>query len=359
MKYLKIIFATLVLVSCQTKESEFVCPPCDLTCDKLTFEKPGICPHCNMALIKKSDLLAEPTLVPDEIDLKIGSGVFLLRDSKNEKDISFNVYYHKPQNFSDTSKILLVIPGAGRDGDEYRDAWVGNSEKYNVLILSPMLEEEHFPFEDYHLCGLITDLNLEEAVEYIDGTNQVQLNDEEFSFKINLDKEKWIFNRFDKIFDLVVKSIGSKQTSYDIFGHSAGGQILHRMALLHQSLNVNNLIAANSGFYTLPNVESQLPFGLHGLNITSNDLVKTFSNNLTILAGELDNANETNGTLLRSSIADEQGTHRLARAKYFYNFSKSKAAVLGADFKWNIETVPQVGHNHKLMGNAAAKILYE
>src|SRR5207244_10849703 len=29
----------------------YVCPPCGLPCDKLTFDKPGSCPQCGMTLI--------------------------------------------------------------------------------------------------------------------------------------------------------------------------------------------------------------------------------------------------------------------------------------------------------------------
>jgi putative intracellular protease/amidase len=33
----------------------YVCPPCDEDCDKLTFDKPGVCPHCGMTLVEKTD----------------------------------------------------------------------------------------------------------------------------------------------------------------------------------------------------------------------------------------------------------------------------------------------------------------
>src|SRR5262249_62166674 len=34
-------------------EASYVCPPCGLNCDKLTFDKPGTCPACGMTLIEK------------------------------------------------------------------------------------------------------------------------------------------------------------------------------------------------------------------------------------------------------------------------------------------------------------------
>jgi CubicO group peptidase (beta-lactamase class C family)/putative intracellular protease/amidase len=33
----------------------YVCPPCGLDCDRLTFDKPGVCPHCGMTLVEKTD----------------------------------------------------------------------------------------------------------------------------------------------------------------------------------------------------------------------------------------------------------------------------------------------------------------
>ncbi len=31
----------------------YSCPPCNSTCDSLEFKEPGVCPHCNMVLVRK------------------------------------------------------------------------------------------------------------------------------------------------------------------------------------------------------------------------------------------------------------------------------------------------------------------
>jgi putative intracellular protease/amidase len=46
-------------VVAQTPKEIFVCSPCERECDKLIFEKPGGCPHCNMVLVKKTDISDE------------------------------------------------------------------------------------------------------------------------------------------------------------------------------------------------------------------------------------------------------------------------------------------------------------
>jgi rhodanese-related sulfurtransferase/DNA-directed RNA polymerase subunit RPC12/RpoP len=35
---------------------QYVCPPCGNDCDKIVYDKPGTCPHCQMQLVKKSSI---------------------------------------------------------------------------------------------------------------------------------------------------------------------------------------------------------------------------------------------------------------------------------------------------------------
>ncbi len=359
MKVYKLIFLiSLFILSCKNKQGDYVCNPCDLSCDELSFSEPGICPHCDMALIKKNDLTKKKQLVLNEVVIQEGSGEFLIDGGLGKEKKPIKVFYHKPKNYTKDSEILLVIPGAGRNGDSYRDAWIEESEKYSVLILSPMYPENEYPFEDYHLCGLISNLNLKNSITRIDNTNMVNLDEDNFNFTVNLNRNKWIFNDFDRIFDLVVNKLGSNQTQYDAFGHSAGGQILHRLAVCAISSKVNRILASNSGFYTLPDFDTELPFGIKNTPISKEDLKASFKRNLVLFIGELDNESETGGTLLRSHSADLQGLHRLERAKFFFHQSKSIAEKMEYDFNWKLEIIPNIGHNHSKMGDTAAKYLY-
>ncbi|MFK8008348.1 MAG: hypothetical protein AB8H03_18465 [Saprospiraceae bacterium] len=357
-KWILILILLTIIFSCKKNRGDYVCKPCDLPCDTLTFSSPGICPHCNMELVKKSEVINEAKLLVNEINLSTGSGVFLVEGGKDRKEKSIKVYYHQPKNFTADSKILIVLPGAGRNGDGYRDAWEEASEKYNVLILSPMYSEEDYPFEDYHLGGLIKKSNLRDCIEFVENTNIAKLDEAKFKCEINKNQSEWIFKDFDRIFNLVVNACHSSQNQYDIFGHSAGGQILHRMAIFNPTSKANRIIAANSGFYTLPNFETTLPFGIKNTLLKKEDLKNSFNQKLILLIGENDNVNETGGTLLRSPTVDQQGFDRLERGQYFYEISKKIAAELKTDFNWKINLVPNVGHDHRRMRESAAKVLY-
>ncbi|WP_445384424.1 hypothetical protein ACT6NV_10600 [Robiginitalea sp. IMCC44478] len=348
-------FLLLIFMGCilpyQEVNAQYICKPCNASCDLLAFSEPGLCPQCEMGLIAGSQE------VDEDIHLSKGSGNFLFKDSRDPAK-SIRVFYYKPKNFTADSEILMVIPGAGRNGDDYRDSWIELSEKYSVLILSPSFSEIFYGFEDYHLGGVISKSNIIGLVSPIEGTNRVLVDEANLEFTVNPDPTAWLFGQFDHIFDTAVAATGSKQTTYDLFGHSAGGHILHRLALFHSSHKINRILASNASFYTLPNSEYSYPFGLAKSPLEGKDLASVFANKLVVFLGEEDNAQETGGTFLVSSSADAQGSHRLERGKFFYEEAKKTAKNLGFDFNWKLVVVPGIGHNYKKMGEAAAKYLY-
>lgn len=71
----------------------------------------------------------------------------------------------------------MVIPGAGRNGDDYRDTWIETSEKYGVLIISPSYPEKDYNYGDYHLGGIVKNLDLSKGISFKKGTNQVHIDE--------------------------------------------------------------------------------------------------------------------------------------------------------------------------------------
>jgi transcriptional regulator GlxA family with amidase domain len=77
MKYL-FLFLTVLLIGCNSVPSDkkvevekktFVCPPCDQSCDTLTFDVHGKCPQCSMELVSKSQALTICFYLQDGIEL--------------------------------------------------------------------------------------------------------------------------------------------------------------------------------------------------------------------------------------------------------------------------------------------------
>lgn len=299
------------------------------------------------------------TSFTQKIELNSGSGFFKINGIGKHQNDSITIFYHKPINFTQSSKILIVVPGAGRNGDSYRDSWIKTSEKHSVLILSPSYPEKDYNYGDYHLGGVVKDLDLSKGVSFKKGTNQVHIDEDVIEYTIETNNANWIFNDFDRIFEIVKNSTNSNQKKYDMFGHSAGGQILHRFVLFQPNSKADRILASNAGTYTLPDFETSYPFGIENLNIPKKQLKRSCNKKLVLFLGELDNILETRGRMLRSKTADKQGTSRIERGKNFYSFSKELTKTSEMTFNWELKIVPNVGHDQKKMAKAAAKYLYE
>lgn len=280
-------------------------------------------------------------------EISSGSGHYAIVGGPKQQEKCIDVYYHVPKDVSENSPIVVVVPGAGRNAWDYRDAWVQASEKYNVVVLSPSFSEKHYPrFWNYNLGGMITDVEISGSPRRISGYN------------ISLNPETWILSDLDRIFHGAREELGLNASHYDAFGHSAGGQFLQRMAIFHLEHRARRIIAANSGWYTVPVFDDQFPYGLEGSAATRKTLKLAFKSPLVIYLGELDNKDETRGDLASSPEIDIQGPGRVERGRYFYSQSLKTAKDMRAEIEWEMVVVPNVGHDYRGMSAAAAEYLY-
>ncbi|MEJ2446094.1 MAG: hypothetical protein P8Y42_22030 [Exilibacterium sp.] len=308
------------------------------------------------------NLIEEPLVKKGVMpDLHVGSGNFQFNSQRSGEKAPITVFYHMPKKYTPDTKILLVVPGAGRNAWDYRDSWVDLSEKYNVLVVSPSYSEEAYDYAAYHLAGIVTGIEFKNyTVSKVNGRiNKYHVADKDVITGEVTPPNAWLFRDFDDIFNQVVHLANSNRQNYDVFGHSAGGQILHRMAIFYTESKADRIIASNSGSYTLPSFESEYPFGVKGTTLQKKSFTKVFSQNLTVLVGEQDNDTEKRGTMLHTSSLDRQGLGRLSRGKTFYNESRRSANEFGSELEWGFCMVEGVGHDHRKMGQAAARRLYD
>ena len=298
----------------------------------------------------ESDLGFEPQV------LSPGAGLFEIAGGRGRINDRIKVHYYLPDGLRSDSRVLLIVPGTGRNSYEYRNEWLGAARKKNILIAALGYPEDQYDFAAYHMGGVMKNLTIENLPADISGV--IRLNDDDIKFDANTDKKDWLFSDFDRLFVLLRTMIGLTTDRYDIFGHSAGAQILHRLALFHPKSRADMIVAANAGFYTLPDLTRPLPTGLDGTGITKAELVDAFTANLTLLLGENDDGEDAGGILLRTPTIDEQGQGRLSRGRYFYKTGQEQAAALDSPFRWRLKTVPGVGHDFRAMSRAAHDILY-
>lgn len=335
--------------------AEYVCPPC-LPCrmDDRIFNAPGRCPGCGMQLIPR------PVKVADANLSRTGNGAFTIPGGIGHEKHSITVSFYRPASYNTSSPILLVLPGSGRNGTEYRDAWKEVADAKGVFVAALTYPEKDYDFAAYQMGGVIRNLRMQNLPVNADGSTPavVRLRDEDITFDVNDRADEWLFRDFDRIFEVLVTALGSSRTSYDLFGHSAGGQILHRYALLHPHSRADRIIAANAGFYTLPDLDTTQVLGLKGTGATRTTLAAALSAKLTVLLGEQDDSGEEGGINLHTPKIDVQGIGRLQRGRYFFKKGEALARDMGVPFAWKLHTVPNVGHEYQKMSAAAGEILF-
>lgn len=246
------------------------------------------------------------------------------------------IYYHIPEGNMKNMPVQFVMHGDNRNGDGYRDAWIKKSNEYGFVTICPNFAKDIFGDEEYHRGNL--------------QASDKSQNPESF----------YVYNLIDEIFDFFIDNSASKAKKFNIYGHSAGGQFVHRMLTFRGGRRIGTAVSANAGWYTVPTNEINFPYGVGDPSGKTPgytfDKKSFYAAPLTILLGTADTLRTKN--LNQSKRADKQGKNRLERGNNYYNWCKADAEKLGYEFNWKIDYVEGVGHSNKKMGPAAADIIY-
>ncbi|SHK49550.1 hypothetical protein [Rhodothermus profundi] len=267
----------------------------------------------------------------EAISLAPGRGSFLYPYPFFEQPLT--VWYYLPDNFPPDGRVVIVMHGVKRNAHTYRDQWISHARRFHFLVLAPRFPAQQFSSRGYH---------------------QGNMQDAQGRFQ---PERLWTFTVIDSLFQYVRRLLQLTTNRFALYGHSAGGQFVHRYALFRSSTQADLLIAANTGWYTLPRWDITYPYGLKGSPLTRVDEVaRAFQRRLIVLLGEKD-TDPQDPYLNNAPEARAQGPHRLARGLYFYQNARQQADSLGLPFCWGLQTVPEVGHSNRGMAGPAAQLI--
>ncbi len=274
---------------------------------------------------------------PPRIDT--GPGRFLYKDPAAATGKSLWVWTYRPASFTADSPVVFVMHGVKRNADVYRNNWIALADFHGFLIVAPEFSRDDFPGSWHY--------NLGNVLYRADSNGTLAANARRY----------WSFPIIDRVFDQVRDLTGTNRTSFSLFGHSAGGQFVHRYMTFTGGPRVDLAIAANPGWYTMTTRTETFPYGLGGANVTDDDLRKLYASPLVVLLGEEDTRR---GIYLRTTPeADRQGANRLERGKTYFAEAKRNARAAGMPFEWKLRTVPGVGHKNAGMAGPAAVLIKE
>lgn len=236
--------------------------------------------------------------------------------------------------------IMFMMHGASRNPARYLLEWVPHAQKRGFIVIGPEFAKKDFSGSRRYNLGFVFGKK---------GDNYY-LRDE----------EKWTFSAIEPLFDHAVKALGSEQTQYTLFGHSAGSQFVHRFLYYKPNARVKRYLAANAGWYTMPDAEQVFPYGFkapYGLKDAALDkdrIKMAVQKDMIILLGDQD-ININHSSLRRTPEAMLQGEHRFNRGASFLDAGRLQAEKLGVKFGWRGAVVKGVAHSNGGIAKVAAK----
>ncbi|WP_146852532.1 CapA family protein [Brevifollis gellanilyticus] len=235
---------------------------------------------------------------------------------------SLPVWYFRPEKTTPDTPILIVMHGVNRDADRYRNEWMPHAQKHGFILAAPEFSEKSFP-----------------------GTEGYSL------------EAKGAFGFIEPVFDAVKAATGNRSDRYHLYGHSAGAQFVHRYLYFVPQARVAKAVAANAGWWTMPDLTVDFPYGLKGSPIQEDSVKAMLQRPLVVLLGTAD-TDPNHKNLRRTPEAMLQGPHRFARGQTFFATGKKQAAKLGVSLGWQLATAPGVPHSDAGMSAFAVQWLF-
>lgn len=231
---------------------------------------------------------------------------------------TLDVFTYRPASYRD-GPLLVVMHGVSRNADSYRDHAIPVADQLHAIVIAPHFTKERFPTDTYQRGGIVKDGKA-------------------------LPREDWTFQYVHDLVALMRRREGRAEMPCYLLGHSAGGQILHRLAAFMPG-DAKRIVAANPGSLTFPTREQNYPYGFGGLppELGGDDQIKAYlAAPLTLYLGTADVLSKD---LDVTPEAMRQGKTRFERGHACFDMAQALAKKNGWPFNWRLVEAPDQGHS--------------
>ncbi|MFM7672593.1 MAG: hypothetical protein ACKO6Q_08395 [Bacteroidota bacterium] len=264
---------------------------------------------------------------------KAGKQSFVYGDVEAVKEKPIRVWFYSPTDRPDTLPIVIMLHGAERNASAYMDSWIPVANLYQYVIVAPEFSKE----------------------DYAGGARYNQGN--VYSEKMDkfLPKEQWTFSVIEPLFDYVRQETQNIYPWFYLSGHSAGAQFVHRFLYFVPNNRAHRVMMANAGWYTLPELKTDFPFGLDRSVVSETDLKTVFSKEVFLVLGESD-TDTTSANFQKGPEYNKQGLNRYERGQNYFRACTRAAADLKTPFRWKLISMPGVAHSNAETAKAAGAL---
>jgi len=236
-----------------------------------------------------------------------------------------------PASLGAGTRLVVVMHGMSRNAAAYRDAWLAWAGAADHLVACPRFDPRGWRgTRAYALGGVFAGR---------DGAGERR------------PEAAWSFTVVAALAGHLRERYALEDPGFDLWGHSAGAQFVHRFPLLRPEAPVRRLLAANAGWYTLPDLGVAFPYGLRhpALAFSPEDVRRWLAAPLVLMRGAEDRGRDEH---LRTTLeAERQGRTRHARAAHVLERARALDPATG----WRIADVPGAGHDFLPMARAAQR----
>lgn len=237
---------------------------------------------------------------------------------------TFNIYTYVPAVA--TPQIFFCFHGTARNADDYRDRAIEMADREGCVVFAPEFDSARWDNSQYHRGGLVA--------------NGVLAPEEDWTVRFVPAMIDW------------AQSITGLDYRVTLWGHSAGGQFLSRVAAYATNLHAENIVISNPSTYVLPDTSEGPDYSFGGLpsQTMADALIKQYLERpVTIYLGDEDTGTSN---LTMTDEAQRQGANRLDRGLRTFHKSHTIALDAGYISNWNMIIADGIGHSSSGMLSA-------
>jgi len=268
-----------------------------------------------------------------------GRNSFVWEDDDRNAGRPVTLHTYRAHGHTPEHPVVIVQHGVLRNGDDYRDFWIDAADRYKLLVIAPTFSDAVWPGVDSYNNGRV----------FTPSGNPRTPAAWAYALVVRLAQT---------LRDAEIVSSDNTKGGVHLFGHSAGGQFVHRLASSQPLDGFSAIAVGNPGCYTLPTLDHVWPAGLAGVGLDEGHLKRLLAYPLTILAGDQDN-DPAAPHLPADDFAMRQGAHRFARAQHYFDCGQREAARLGVPCHWRLQVVPGIGHDGAAMSAVCASLWFD
>jgi len=148
-------------------------------------------------------------------------------------------YLAVPPTLSARTGVTVVMHGKLRNAAEYLESWIAWSVDNDQIVVAPRFDSACWPgAAGYNLGNVFSGAN---------GRGEC------------LPESRWSFTVVEALHQHVREGFCLEDERFALWGHSAGGQFVHRFLLFKPQARLRSAIASGCGWFTAPDLRVRFP----------------------------------------------------------------------------------------------------